>query len=458
MTKLASDSYSGIFEVPCLKEAIVYGTGTIAKKLLQEPERLPFAVVAVMDNSMHAGTFMGVPVISQTDPSFPCRDIVVAASIYNCAEIYERISPLEKQGLAIHFPKKYQDYIEQWRRYAQDPDDMRNREVAVCGCGDDLERLVKERRWLSYAIAGVLDIDGSSRTDMELPVIDIHSKPFPYRHVVVAAPENKCESIYNAIAFLEDADVRIHLPVKYGKYQKALLDNKRRSPAWAGLFDSPVLDSIGIANMTDKSSGAGVAHDYLRKYELFLRPFRDIGFTLMEFGIYKGSSLNTWNAYFTNAKLIGVDIDREAQKHLDSPVQAIVGNLGDPAFVQALRAHNAHVIIDDASHRWDHQLLALFTLYPHMPPKGIYIVEDIHTSFQPLAEEYNGDEEVPPFFILRKLAEYLTLLGKNHNDPSRPFQSLEPPCRHEEEIKRLAAKTDAVVFLKSSCILVRNDV
>jgi hypothetical protein len=39
------------------------------------------------------------------------------------------------------------------------------------------------------------------------------------------------------------------------------------------------------------------------------------------------------------------------------------------------------VIIDDASHFWSHQIIGFRTMFPQLPPNGVYIVEDIHTSF-----------------------------------------------------------------------------
>ncbi|MDR1313448.1 MAG: class I SAM-dependent methyltransferase [Deltaproteobacteria bacterium] len=223
------------------------------------------------------------------------------------------------------------------------------------------------------------------------------------------------------------------------------------------MLNSPLLDGIGRSKGTDKSAGGPKAHDYLRKYEFFLKALKDEEFTLLELGIFRGASLKTWEEYFTKATIVGVDVEPETQLHAGGRIRAILGDLSQTPFVEQLNGLNARVIIDDASHWWRDQLRALFILYPAMPKGGIYIVEDIHTSFQPLAPLFSAGLDSPPARVLLKIAEYMT--GNNKTtpfDPERRMLPLFPEPVFHNEVRAIADMTDLTVFMEGSCILVKK--
>jgi hypothetical protein len=69
-----------------------------------------------------------------------------------------------------------------------------------------------------------------------------------------------------------------------------------------------------------------------------------------------------------------------------------IGDIGDPAFLTFLceSIQRIDIIVDDASHLNWHQKLAFEALYPCLNPNGgIYIVEDIGTSYK---RAYGGSE------------------------------------------------------------------
>ncbi|MDR1309096.1 MAG: class I SAM-dependent methyltransferase [Deltaproteobacteria bacterium] len=222
------------------------------------------------------------------------------------------------------------------------------------------------------------------------------------------------------------------------------------------LLGSDVLDSIGLRHGTDKSSGQG-RHDYLRKYEFFLRPFRDTEFTLLELGVYKGASLRTWSEYFAKADIVGVDIEPQSTEFDAGRARIVIGDLSKTDFLESLAPLNPKIVIDDASHWWPDQLRALFALYPGLAPGSIYVLEDVDTSFEPLARYFSAGLDVPPFSLLLKIAEYMT--GDGRPNPVTGDGPLVPIGRAEwfdREIGQLAAMTDALVFLEGSCLLVKK--
>ncbi|MDR1080567.1 MAG: class I SAM-dependent methyltransferase [Deltaproteobacteria bacterium] len=223
------------------------------------------------------------------------------------------------------------------------------------------------------------------------------------------------------------------------------------------MLNSAVLDGIGRSKGTDKSAGGTGGHDYLRKYEFILKDLKDLEFTLLELGIFKGASLRTWEEYFTRARIVGVDVVPETQGHAGGRVETILGDLSQTPFVESLSALQARVIIDDASHWWTDQLRSLFVLYPRMPGGGIYIVEDIHTSFQPLAPMFSAGLDTPPARVLLKIAEYMT--GNNKTspfDPDRRMLPLSPEPVFHNEARAIADMTDLIVFMEGSCVLMKK--
>jgi hypothetical protein len=223
------------------------------------------------------------------------------------------------------------------------------------------------------------------------------------------------------------------------------------------MLKSGALDSIGQKHGTDKSAMAPACHDYLRKYEFFLKEFKDSAFTLLELGVFKGASLRTWAEYFPKARIVGVDIEPESTAHAENGIEVLTGDLSKNEFLQSLSALSPKVVIDDASHWWPDQLRAFFTLYPPLAPGSIFIIEDLHTSFEPLAPSFSCGFDVPPFRFVTKLAEYMT--GDDRPAPppgGGPLLPLERDGKYDSELRYFADRTDAVTFFQRAAILIRK--
>lgn len=223
------------------------------------------------------------------------------------------------------------------------------------------------------------------------------------------------------------------------------------------MMKSAILDELGRKHQTDKSGGWGAAHDYLRKYEFFFRPLRRRKFTFLELGVLKGASLRTWADYFDQADIVGVDLEAAALAHAGGRIRVLLGDLSQTEFLQSLTALTPLVIVDDASHWWPDQLRALFVLYPALASGGLYIVEDLQTSFEPLAAHFSVGLDYRPFTLLTKVAEYMT--GNDRPAPIAAGQNLQPLARDpkfHEEIRYLADHTDAIAFLERAAVLVKK--
>ncbi|HJT91696.1 MAG TPA: class I SAM-dependent methyltransferase [Mycobacterium sp.] len=156
----------------------------------------------------------------------------------------------------------------------------------------------------------------------------------------------------------------------------------------------PTLDDLAIRHGTDKSS---LAHHYTKIYERYLDRRRAI--TLLELGVWEGESLRMWREYLPHATIIGVDKhDRGIQvdgTHIYVADQADVRELG----LIADRFGGFDVIIDDASHISSKTIASFQILYRHLRPGGLYFVEDLQTSYDPVnygRSEASQDPDQPP--------------------------------------------------------------
>jgi hypothetical protein len=135
------------------------------------------------------------------------------------------------------------------------------------------------------------------------------------------------------------------------------------------------LDALGILYGTDKSS---LRHNFLVHYERQLSSLRDKSFNLIEIGVYNGASLYMWQAFFRNATIIGIDIATIAARHARERIKIEIGSQGDEEFLLAVsKKYPPHVIIDDGSHKSDHQIFTFERLFPAVESGGCYFVEDV---------------------------------------------------------------------------------
>lgn len=220
------------------------------------------------------------------------------------------------------------------------------------------------------------------------------------------------------------------------------------------------LNDIGSFHNTDKASTPrvenGKGHDYLRKYEFFFKKIKNnkSNIKFLELGIgpdwNMGASANTWLEYFdeNGFELIIADNKQSSKKFIDPRTSIYVGDLGDDKFISQFKKDKYDIIIDDASHLWSHQINCFLQLFNCVNEGGIYIIEDIHTSFGKLREKYNDNKEDTYSFLVN-LSGSLVGSGKHHNTikERRPFSKYK---NHVEQI-------DSICFIEHSCIICKKN-
>jgi hypothetical protein len=148
---------------------------------------------------------------------------------------------------------------------------------------------------------------------------------------------------------------------------------------------------------------------YLEIYERHLAAYRD-GFPLpdgtrrplrlLEIGVFQGGSLQLWRKYFgPDATIFGIDRDERCAAFDGPETRVRIGSQSDAPFLRNVvdEMGGVDIVIDDGSHRGRHQRASFDALFPELSFGGLYIAEDLHTSYWPL--DYAGGYRRPGTFI-----------------------------------------------------------
>jgi hypothetical protein len=131
-------------------------------------------------------------------------------------------------------------------------------------------------------------------------------------------------------------------------------------------------------------------HHYFDIYHNHFQRYRNQPVKILEIGVFQGGSLQMWKNYFgSNAIVYGVDIDQECKKFEEENIKIFIGDQADRSFLRALREQIGivDILIDDGGHKMDQQIHTFEELYPAVHENGIYLIEDLHTSYW---QEYGG--------------------------------------------------------------------
>lgn len=141
----------------------------------------------------------------------------------------------------------------------------------------------------------------------------------------------------------------------------------------------------------------GERHGYHRLYESLPAPAR-----MLEVGVYRGASIQSWLAWFPNAEVWTIDLfDRNPPPPcLTHP--RVVWMKGDSRRAR-FEEDSFDLIIDDGSHRYRDQSMTLENLWPSLRPGGRYFIEDVwpwdvmsdeertHWWLKERPDDFNGD-------------------------------------------------------------------
>jgi hypothetical protein len=124
--------------------------------------------------------------------------------------------------------------------------------------------------------------------------------------------------------------------------------------------------------------------NYFEVYETFFSRFRGTDVHFLEIGVSHGGSIQMWKEYFgPEARIFGVDIDPACRALEDEQVKIFLGDQANRSFLINLKRDipRVDILLDDGGHTMQQQRATFEVLYPHIAANGLYLREDLCTSY-----------------------------------------------------------------------------
>lgn len=132
-----------------------------------------------------------------------------------------------------------------------------------------------------------------------------------------------------------------------------------------------------LSRLARKYGTDKLKHGYISHYAKLFQGIRTTPIVMLEIGFGKGASMGMWREYFPHATIYCLDKDHQKFKFKNASL--VVGDQSDSVVLQSLATRKYDLVIDDGSHKPEHQQITLNKLLPQIKPGGLYIIEDLHT-------------------------------------------------------------------------------
>ncbi len=135
--------------------------------------------------------------------------------------------------------------------------------------------------------------------------------------------------------------------------------------------------------LTHEDNASDKWENYIDIYEAHFSPYRGKEVDVLEVGVQNGGHLQILKKYFKHSKIYGIDIDPNVCKQaLGDGITTMCFDATKSDLVnEKVQNLNFDIIIDDASHKSDDVIKSFDLLFSKVKPGGIYVVEDLHTSY-----------------------------------------------------------------------------
>jgi len=125
---------------------------------------------------------------------------------------------------------------------------------------------------------------------------------------------------------------------------------------------------------------------YFEIYDRHFSRFRNRPICLVEIGVQHGGSARMWREYFGSmVRIVGGDKDPRCAEVADKQIEIFIGDQEDKTFLNGLAETipKIDILIDDGGHTMKQQINTFEILFPKLADDGVYLVEDLHTSYWP---------------------------------------------------------------------------
>lgn len=164
-------------------------------------------------------------------------------------------------------------------------------------------------------------------------------------------------------------------------------------------------------------------NNYFNIYNRYLSQYIGQKVTIVEIGINHGGSLEMWKDVFgKHARVIGIDINPETIKFENDQIEVYIGDVCDDVFLKSIinKVDNIDILIDDGGHFMNQQKIVLDKLFPIVKDNGIYICEDVQTSYQ----HYYGGGLGYRFSFIEYVKKYIDIIHLSYWKPKSSYLTL----------------------------------
>lgn len=150
-------------------------------------------------------------------------------------------------------------------------------------------------------------------------------------------------------------------------------------------------------------------------YEKKLKKYLNQEIKFLEIGVQDGSSIKKWREMDEKWDVWGMDCDPKCIGH-----QIVLGDQCDKGLLTQFE--NFDVIIDDGGHTMKQQIETFEALFPRLNRGGLYVIEDLHTSYW---SEFN-DYPISTMEYLKKLIDSVHIEEANRPNRLANRDKIEP--------------------------------
>jgi hypothetical protein len=210
-------------------------------------------------------------------------------------------------------------------------------------------------------------------------------------------------------------------------FAKELSDSEYSAPIATGVRQIVAAMSQRPNDITDLAVRFGSdkwgGRWYTPHYQKYFEPYREQAVKVLEIGIggydlpdAGGESLRMWKHYFRRGLIYGMDIFPKPGV-AESRVNVLQGDQGDERFLDSMARELGpfDIVIDYGSHISHHIIASFNALFPHVKPGGLYVIEDLASSYWP---GWGGDADPSAQYRSMELIKNL-LDGLHHSEQMR---------------------------------------
>jgi len=154
---------------------------------------------------------------------------------------------------------------------------------------------------------------------------------------------------------------------------------------------------------------------YFEVYDRHFSKYRGKEVTILEIGVSHGGSLQMWKDYFGDkAKIYGIDIDPRCKQFEEENIEIFIGSQSDKKFLSKVKSQipDLNILIDDGGHTMNQQIVSFEELFGKVKEDGIYLCEDIHTSYH---LDYGGGHKRAGTFV-QYTKNFIDYLNAYHSE------------------------------------------